>query len=116
MTGHDRRQTVILKEDDVTNPFEDENGVYHVLINDEGQHSLWPSFIQVPEGWTIVHESGSRAACLEFINQHWTDMRPNSLVEHMKELPGSEQPKGTASSDTTESKGNVLPWDHKTRH
>jgi hypothetical protein len=43
-------------------------------------------------------------------------MRPNSLVEHMKELPGSEQPKGTASSDTTESKGNVLPWDHKTRH
>ena len=26
-----------------TNPFEDEKGVYHVLINDEGQHSLWPS-------------------------------------------------------------------------
>ena len=70
----------------MTNPFEDENGVYHVLINDEGQHSLWPSFIQVPEGWTIVHESASRAACLEFINQHWTDMRPNSLVEHMKEV------------------------------
>ena len=100
----------------MTNPFEDENGVYHVLINDEGQHSLWPSFIQVPEGWTIVHQSASRAACLEFINQHWTDMRPNSLVEHMKELSGREQPKGTASSDTTESKGNVLPWDHKTRH
>jgi MbtH protein len=100
----------------VTNPFEDENGVYHVLINDEGQHSLWPSFIQVPEGWTIVHESGSRAACLEFINQHWTDMRPNSLIKHMKELSGIEQPKGTASSDTTESKGNVLPWDHKTKH
>ena len=50
----------------MTNPFEDENGVYHVLINDEGQHSLWPSFIQVPEGWTIVHQSASRAACLEF--------------------------------------------------
>jgi hypothetical protein len=24
-------------EDKVTNPFENENGVYHVLINDEGQ-------------------------------------------------------------------------------
>ena len=58
----------------MTNPFEDENGVYHVLINDEGQHSLWPSFIQVPEGWTIIHQSATRAACLEFINQHWTDM------------------------------------------
>jgi MbtH protein len=115
-TGFDRRQTVILEEDDVTNPFEDENGVYHVLINDEGQHSLWPSFIQVPEGWTIIHESGSRSACLEFINQHWTDMRPNSLIEHMKELSGSEQPKGTRASETTDAKGNVLPWDHKTRH
>ena len=66
----------------MTNPFEDENGVYHVLVNDEGQHSLWPSFIQVPDGWTIVHHSASRAACLEYINQHWTDMRPNSLINH----------------------------------
>ena len=32
----------------MTNPFEDENGVYHVLVNDEGQHSLWPSFIDGP--------------------------------------------------------------------
>ena len=37
-----------------TNPFEDENGVYHVLINDEGQYSLWPSFKDVPQGWTIA--------------------------------------------------------------
>ena len=72
-------------EDKVTNPFEDENGVYHVLINDEGQHSLWPTFIDVPAGWTIVHKSDSRAACLEFVNQNWTDMRPNSLVKRMKE-------------------------------
>lgn len=100
----------------MTNPFEDENGVYHVLINDEGQHSLWPSFIQVPEGWTIIHQSSTRAACLEFINQHWTDMRPNSLIDHMKEASESAHPKGAVSSDATESKGNVLPWDHKTKH
>ena len=29
----------------MTNPFEDENGTYVVLINDEGQYSLWPDFI-----------------------------------------------------------------------
>ena len=46
----------------MTNPFEDENGVYHVLINEEGQHSLWPAFRDVPEGWTIVHKADSRAA------------------------------------------------------
>jgi len=68
----------------VTNPFEDENGVYHVLVNDEGQHSLWPSFVAVPAGWKIVHESASRADCLDYINKNWTDMRPKSLIESMK--------------------------------
>jgi MbtH protein len=67
-----------------TNPFEDENGVYHVLINDEGQYSLWPSFRDVPQGWTIAKKSDTRAACLDYINQNWTDMRPKSLVERME--------------------------------
>jgi MbtH protein len=72
-------------EDKVTNPFEDENGVFHVLVNEEGQHSLWPSFIEVPQGWRIIHESDSRAACLDFINKNWTDMRPTSLIKRMNE-------------------------------
>jgi MbtH protein len=74
----------------VANPFEDENGVYHVLINDEGQHSLWPTFVDVPKGWKIIH-SDDRAACLEFINRNWTDMRPNSLIKKMNEASASEQ-------------------------
>ena len=77
----------------MTNPFEDENGVYHVLVNEEGQHSLWPTFIDVPKGWTIIHKSDSRAACLEFINKHWTDLRPNSLIERMKQSAATEQQK-----------------------
>jgi MbtH protein len=67
----------------MTNPFEDENATYHVLVNDEGQYSLWPSFKDVPQGWTIAKNSDSRAACLDYINQNWTDMRPNSLIERM---------------------------------
>ena len=92
------------EEDDVSNPFEDENGVYHVLINEEGQHSLWPSFIEVPQGWTIIHKSDSRAACLEFINQNWTDMRPNSLIKRMKEMAESgqmENPDAAGPKDNT---------------
>ena len=69
----------------MTNPFEDENATYHVLVNDEGQHSLWPSFKEVPAGWTVVHQSDSRAACLAYINEHWTDMRPKSLIESMQQ-------------------------------
>ena len=81
----------------MTNPFEDENGIYHVLINDEGQYSLWPSFIDVPDGWTIIRKSDSRAACLEFINRNWTDMRPNSLIKSMNESAASQQQKGNSS-------------------
>jgi MbtH protein len=80
-------------EDKMTNPFEDEKGIFHVLINDEGQHSLWPSFIEVPAGWTIIHKSDSRAACLEFVDRNWTDMRPNSLIKRMKEANRKKQTK-----------------------
>jgi MbtH protein len=69
----------------MTNPFEDENGVYHVLVNDEEQYSLWPSFKEVPQGWTIRLKSASRTACLDYINQNWTDMRPKSLRDKMEE-------------------------------
>ncbi|WP_272492966.1 MbtH family protein [Streptomyces noursei] len=67
----------------MTNPFEDENGEYLVLINDEGQYSLWPTFIDVPAGWKTVKGKDNRQACLDFIDENWTDMRPNSLVKAM---------------------------------
>jgi uncharacterized protein YbdZ (MbtH family) len=62
-----------------TNPFDDEDGVFLVLVNDEGQHSLWPSFADVPSGWSVVFGESSRSACLEYVEQNWTDMRPKSL-------------------------------------
>jgi len=64
----------------MANPFEDENGTYVVLINHEGQHSLWPTFVEVPTGWTVAFNESSRQNCLDYINTHWTDMRPKSLV------------------------------------
>jgi uncharacterized protein YbdZ (MbtH family) len=60
------------------NPFEEENGVYLVLANEEGQHSLWPSFADVPNGWAVIFDRGSRQECLDYVNEHWTDMRPLS--------------------------------------
>jgi uncharacterized protein YbdZ (MbtH family) len=32
------------------NPFDDDNGNFFVLVNDEEQHSLWPAFADVPAG------------------------------------------------------------------
>ncbi|ETB10221.1 protein mbtH [Mycobacterium avium subsp. silvaticum ATCC 49884] len=31
-----------------TNPFDDDNGSFFVLVNDEEQHSLWPAFADIP--------------------------------------------------------------------
>ncbi|MEU5716265.1 MbtH family protein [Streptomyces sp. NPDC020403] len=66
-----------------TNPFDDPEGRFLVLVNDEGQHSLWPSFAEVPGGWTTVLEENTRQACLDFVETHWTDLRPRSLAESM---------------------------------
>jgi MbtH protein len=66
------------------NPFENEESTYHVLVNDEGQYSLWPSFIDVPKGWTVVLELSTRQRCVEYVNEHWTDMRPKSLIQSMQ--------------------------------
>ena len=64
-----------------TNPFEDETGDYKILVNDEGQHSLWPSFRDVPSGWSTIGPTGKRKDCLAWIDANWTDMRPKSLVD-----------------------------------
>ncbi|MGH3779461.1 MAG: MbtH family protein [Pseudonocardiaceae bacterium] len=71
------------------NPFEDTDGTYLVLMNDEGQHSLWPAFIEVPAGWRVVHPHNTRQACLDYINENWTDMRPQSLIDAMNSQSGS---------------------------
>ncbi|UOX93244.1 MbtH family protein [Amycolatopsis sp. FBCC-B4732] len=68
----------------MSNPFEDENGTFLVLVNAENQHSLWPSTVDVPAGWRTVHGEDTRAACLEYVEKNWTDLRPASLVAAMR--------------------------------
>ncbi|ASW54303.1 MbtH family protein [Plantactinospora sp. KBS50] len=60
------------------NPFDDPDGTFLVLVNDEEQHSLWPQALDVPAGWRAVHGPDSRQPCLDYIEQNWTDLRPLS--------------------------------------
>jgi MbtH protein len=69
----------------MTNPFEDPDGRYVVLVNAEEQHSLWPSFVDVPAGWTVVFGEESRDACIDYVERTWTDLRPRNLREQMAE-------------------------------
>ncbi|MEJ4659810.1 MULTISPECIES: MbtH family protein [Streptomyces] len=64
----------------MTNPFDDPEGRFLVLRNEEGQHSLWPVFATVPTGWLVVHGEDDRDACLRYVEEHWTDMRPAGLI------------------------------------
>ncbi|UFQ18045.1 MULTISPECIES: MbtH family protein [Streptomyces] len=62
------------------NPFEDDDAEYLVHVNDENQHTLWPVGPDIPAGWTLVQEASSRADSLAYVEEHWTDMRPASLI------------------------------------
>lgn len=66
----------------MTNPFEDDDITYRVLVNDDGQYCIWPDFVDVPAGWTTVHGPGSRRSAVEYVEEHWTDMRPSSVDLH----------------------------------
>ncbi|MBJ7353028.1 MAG: MbtH family NRPS accessory protein, partial [Rhodococcus sp.] len=39
---------------------------------------------EVPQGWRVVFGEDTRAACLEYVEKNWTDMRPRSLREAME--------------------------------
>jgi MbtH protein len=65
----------------MVNPFDEETGQFLVLVNAEGQYSLWPGFREVPRGWAATGPRGTRQVCLDWIEAHWTDMRPRSLAE-----------------------------------
>ena len=64
----------------MANPFEDPDARYRVLVNAEGQYSLWPAFAVVPAGWESVHGAAGRQECVEYVERHWTDMRPRTLI------------------------------------
>ena len=69
-----------------SNPFDDQDGRFLVLVNDEEQYSLWPTFADVPVGWTVVFggpDGTDRDNALRHVDENWTDMRPRSLREHM---------------------------------
>ncbi|MGW6912668.1 MbtH family protein [Kitasatospora sp. NPDC054939] len=67
----------------MSNQLDNPHGSFHVVVNGEGQYSIWPEFADVPAGWTVCHGAADRTSCLEYISATWTDMRPLSLVEHM---------------------------------
>jgi MbtH protein len=76
--------------EDMSNPFDDPAGSFMVLVNHEEQHSLWPAFAAVPEGWTVALHETTRDACMTFITETWHDLRPKSLRDAMARDAGGK--------------------------
>ena len=72
---------------------DDDKTVYRVVVNHEEQYSIWPIDRENPPGWTNAGKEGTKAECLSYIDEVWTDMRPLSLQRAMA-AGESEPPAG----------------------
>ena len=64
---------------------EDDATVYKVVLNHEEQYSIWPADRENALGWRDGGKSGTKAECLAYIKEVWTDMRPLSLRKWMED-------------------------------
>lgn len=67
---------------------------YTVVINEEEQYSIWLADREIPAGWRSVGKTGSKAECLTYIDEVWTDMRPLSLRTWLDEGAANASKKG----------------------
>ncbi len=63
--------------------------MYAVVVNHEEQYSIWPADRELPAGWTREGVTGTEDECLAHIDEIWTDMRPLSLRNWIRD---HEQP------------------------
>lgn len=55
-----------------SDPFEDRDGRFLVLVNSAGQHSLWPADVLPPRGWVTALGPAARADCDAYVEEHWS--------------------------------------------
>jgi MbtH protein len=73
----------------MTRDEEEDTTVYKAVVNHEEQYSIWPADRGNPLGWRDAGKSGTKAECLDYIKEVWTDMRPLSLRKRMEENAGA---------------------------
>ena len=59
--------------------------IYKAVVNHEEQYSIWPAHRENALGWNDAGKTGTKAECLSYIKEVWTDMRPLSLRKKMEE-------------------------------
>lgn len=80
-------------------PDREDTTIYQAVVNDEEQYSIWPADRELPLGWHGAGKVGSKAECLEYIKEVWTDMRPLSLRKLMEAMASNPPPLPQPRSD-----------------
>ena len=78
-----RQQTA--QEGAMSSDEREDSSIYKVVVNHEDQYSIWPADRENALGWNDTGKSGTKAECLAYIKEVWTDMRPLSLRKKMEE-------------------------------
>ena len=68
----------------------EDNTNYKVVVNHEEQYLIWPVERENALGWKDAGKVGTKAECLAYIKEVWTDMRPLSLRKRMEESAPKE--------------------------
>src|SRR5690349_10332972 len=71
---------------------DEDKTIYRVVVNHEEQYSIWPEYRDNPLGWNDAGKTGTKAECLAYIKEVWTDMRPLSLRKKMEEMAANPAP------------------------
>ena len=64
---------------EVLTNFSMDGNSFKILVNDEGQHSIWPISQLIPAGWRQVGPTGRKQDCIDWIKKNWPDIAPLSL-------------------------------------
>lgn len=67
-----------------SNPFDNPQGQFYILRNDQQQYSLWPAHCDLPAGWAVVCPPQSAEACNAWLAANWSTLTP-PIMRH-KEL------------------------------
>lgn len=89
----------------------EDSTLYRAVMNHEEQYSIWPEGRKLPAGWRDAGKSGTKAECLKFIEEVWTDMRPLSLRRRMEQIAGSTvRPPALSSEPVRDSQDDLVAW------
>lgn len=75
----------------MSEPTAEDTTTYTVVVNQEEQYSIWSALRELPDGWRAAGKSGTKAECLDHIEQVWTDLRPLGLRQKMNAPSSSRE-------------------------